>query len=155
MRDLTVASWCAMEDWVGCGYFSPVLLASFSLLNETIKFRERYRLHHCFPSYCAVLCLVAQSCPTLCNPMDCSLPGSSVHGDSLGKNMGVGCHALFQGIFPTQGSNPGPPSLQVESLPSEPPGKPKNTGMGSVSLLQGNFLIQESTWGLPHCRQIL
>ena len=39
--------------------------------------------------------------------MDCSLPGSSVHGDSLGKNTGVGCHALLQGIFPTQGLNPG------------------------------------------------
>jgi len=56
---------------------------------------------------CAVLCLAAQSCPTLCDPVDCSLPGSSVHGDSPGKNTGVGCHALLQGIFPTQGSNPG------------------------------------------------
>ena len=37
------------------------------------------------------------------------LPGSSVHGDSPGKNTGVGCHALLQGIFPTQGSNPGLP----------------------------------------------
>ena len=55
---------------------------------------------------CAVF-LVVQLCPTLCNPMDCSLLGSSVHGDSPGKNSGVGCHALFQGIFPTQGSNPG------------------------------------------------
>ena len=52
------------------------------------------------------LCLVTQSCPTLCDPIDCSLPGSSVHGDSPGKNIGVGCHALLQGIFPTQGSNP-------------------------------------------------
>ena len=51
--------------------------------------------------------LVIQSCPTLCNPMDCSLPGSSVHGDSPGKNTGVGCDALLQGIFPTQGSDPG------------------------------------------------
>ena len=50
--------------------------------------------------------LVAKSCRTLCNPMDCSLPGSSVHGDFPGKNIGVGCHALLQGIFPTQGSNP-------------------------------------------------
>ena len=58
---------------------------------------------------CAVLCLVAQSCPTLCDPMDCSLPGSSVHLDSLGRNTVVGCHALLQGIFPTQGSNPGLP----------------------------------------------
>ena len=37
--------------------------------------------------------------------MDCSLPGSSVHGDSPGKKTGVGCHALLQGIFLTQGSN--------------------------------------------------
>ena len=44
--------------------------------------------------------LVPQSCPTLCNPMDCpwNFPG---------KNNGVGCHSLLQGIFPTQGSNPG------------------------------------------------
>ena len=59
--------------------------------------------------YSAFACvyLAAQSCPTLCNPMDCSLPGSSVHGDSPGKNTGVGCHFFLQGIFPTQGSNPG------------------------------------------------
>ena len=56
----------------------------------------------------SVLCLVAQSCLTLCDPMGC-LPGSSVHGDSPGKNTGVGCHALLQGIFPTQGSNLGLP----------------------------------------------
>ena len=42
----------------------------------------------------------------LSDPMDCSLPGSSsVHGNSPGKNTGVGCHAFLQGIFPTQGSN--------------------------------------------------
>ena len=57
----------------------------------------------------AVLCGVfvcAQLCPGLCNPMDCSLPVSSVHGFP-GKNTGVDCHFLFQGIFPTQGSNLG------------------------------------------------
>ena len=41
-----------------------------------------------------------QSCPTLCNLMDCSPPGSSVHGHSAGKNTGAGCHAFHQGIFP-------------------------------------------------------
>jgi len=56
-----------------------------------------------------VVCLVAQSCLMLFDPVDCSLPGSSIHGDSPGKNSGVGCHALLQGIFPTQGSNPGLP----------------------------------------------
>ena len=52
---------------------------------------------------------VTQSCPTLCDPVDYSPPGSSVHGDSPGKNTGVACGALLQGIFPTQGSNPGLP----------------------------------------------
>ena len=51
--------------------------------------------------------LVPQSCLTLCDPVDCSLPGSSVHGIPPGKNTGVGCHFLLQGIFPTQGLNPG------------------------------------------------
>ena len=53
------------------------------------------------------VCLVAQSCPTLCEPMSCSPAGSSIHGDSPGKNIGVGCHALLQVISPTQGWNPG------------------------------------------------
>ena len=48
-----------------------------------------------------------QSCPTLCNPMDSSPPGSSVHGILQARILtGVCCHALLQGIFPTQGSNP-------------------------------------------------
>ena len=46
---------------------------------------------------------VAQSCPTLCDPMDCSPPDSSVRGILLpGKNTGVSCHFLLQGIFLTQ-----------------------------------------------------
>ena len=43
----------------------------------------------------------------------------------------------------------------MDSLPAEPQGKPKNTGVGSLSLLQQIFLTQESNWGLLHCRQIL
>ena len=54
-----------------------------------------------------VLCLVVQLCPTLWDPTDCSPPGSSVCGDSPGKNIGVCCHALVHEIFPTQGLNPG------------------------------------------------
>ena len=73
-----------------------------------------------------ITCLVAQSCLILCNPMDYSLPASSVHRDSPGKNTEVGCHFLFQGIFPTQGSNQHLLCLlhwQVGSLPQESPGK--------------------------------
>ena len=67
-----------------------------------------------------------QSCLPPCDPMDCSPPGSSVHGDSPGKN-GVGCHACLQRIFLTQGSNPRLLQhlhWQVGSLPLAPPGKP-------------------------------
>ena len=56
---------------------------------------------------CFCTMLVTQSRPTLYDPMDCSPPGSSVHGDSPGKNTGTGCHALLQEVFWIQGSNPG------------------------------------------------
>ena len=68
-----------------------------------------------------------QSGLTLCDPMDCSPPSSFVHGDCAGKNTGVGCHALLQGVFPPQGSNPRLFYLlhwQTGSLPLAPPGKP-------------------------------
>ena len=56
--------------------------------------------------FAVCVCLVTRSCLTLC--MNCSPPGFSVHGDSLDKDTGVDCHVLLQGIFPTQGSTPGP-----------------------------------------------
>ena len=56
--------------------------------------------------YYLVHAKLLQSCPTLWDPIYCDLPGSSVHGDSPGKNTGVDCHALLQSIFPTQGWNP-------------------------------------------------
>ena len=56
---------------------------------------------------CAMPChaKLLQLCPTLFDPINCSPPGFSVHGDSPGKNTGVGCHSLPQGIFSTQGLN--------------------------------------------------
>ena len=65
-----------------------------------------YNHYICMFIHMSHVCLVVQSCPTTCDPMDCSPPGSSVHRDSLGQNTGMGCHALLQGISPTQGSNP-------------------------------------------------
>ena len=73
-------------------------------------------------TYCAKY---LQSCPTLCDPMDCSSPGSRVHR-ILQADTGVGCHFLFQGIFLTQGSNPCLLCLlhwQAGSLPLVPPGR--------------------------------
>ena len=68
----------------------------------------------------SMICVHAQSCLTLCNPMDCSLPGSSFPWNFPGKNTAVGCHFLLQVIFQTQGSNPSLLHLlpwQAESVP--------------------------------------
>ena len=70
-----------------------------------------------------IVCVVSRSVMfDSLQPQDCSPPGSSVHGDSPGKNTGVGCYALPQGIFPTQGIEPRSPTLQGDSL-HEPPWK--------------------------------
>ena len=50
---------------------------------------------------------------------------------------------------------PRSPTLQADSLPAEPQGQPKNTGVGSLPLLQGVFPTQESNQGLQYCRRIL
>ena len=69
------------------------------------------------------VCSVAQSCPTLCDLMDCSPPSSSVHGTE--KWSGVGCHFLLQRIFPTQGSNTLLQHQQVDYLPLGHQGRQK------------------------------
>ena len=76
-----------------------------------------------------VLCLVAQSCPTLCDPLDCSPPSSSVHDDSSGKNTGIGYRALLQGTFQTQ-------ELDLHLL-------------GLSSALVGRFFTTSATWEAP------
>ena len=55
--------------------------------------------------------------------------------DSPGKNTGVGCHFLLQGIFPTQGSNPGLPALEADALTSEPPWVPNSISVYCISIL--------------------
>ena len=71
-----------------------------TVFQETLYIKEYFFFY-------LYVCLVDQSCPTVCDPVYCSLRGSSVRGDSPNKNTGVGCHAFLQGIFPTQGLNPG------------------------------------------------
>ena len=86
--------------------------------------------------------LVSQSCPILCNPVDWSLPGSSVNGHSPGKNSGVGCHTLLQGIFPTQGS----PQASHILYPLSHQGSPRR-----MAFLTGKWTLSEalSTKSLP------
>ena len=97
----------------------------------------------------AVLCLIFQSCPTLCYLMDFSLTGSSFMGI-------LQVRILEWVVMPSSrgSSQPRSPTLQVGSLPAEPLGKPQNTGVGSLSLLHVIFRIQESNCGLLHCRWI-
>ena len=104
--------------------------------------------------YVCVLCLVAQSCPALCNPMSCSPPGYFLHGDFPSKNTRVSCHALLQEIFPTQGLNLALPYCRQILYHLNHQGSPR-IWLPSLSPLQGNFLTQESNRGLLHCRQIL
>ena len=76
---------------------------------------------------CVCECSVTVVCPIIRDPVDCSPTRLLCPWDSPDKNTGVGCYALLQGIFPTQGSNsclPMSPALQADSLPTEPSGKP-------------------------------
>ena len=72
-----------------------------------------------------------------------------------GQEYGSGLPFPPPGDLPNPGIEPTSLALQVDSLPAEPPGKPKNTRVGSLSLLQQIFPTQESTRGLLHCRRIL
>ena len=78
----------------------------------------------------------------LCNPLVYYSPWNSP-----GQNIGVGSLSPSPGDFPNPGIEPRSPALQVDSLPAEPQRKPKNSGVGSLSLLQRIFLIQESGQG--------
>ena len=92
---------------------------------------------------------VTQSCPTLCDPMDHTVQGI------------LQARILEWVAIPISGVSSQPrdqtrcPALQADSLPVEPPGKPKSTGVGSLSLLQQIFPTQELNRGLLHFRWIL
>ena len=106
---------------------------------------------------------------TLESPLDCkeikpvNPKGSescSVMSDSF-QPMDYTVHGNLQArklewvAIPSPGDLPRSPALWADSLPPELPGKTKNTGVGCLSLLQGNFPTQESNWGLLYCRRIL
>ena len=92
---------------------------------------------------------VAQLCPTLCDPWTT-------------QSMEFSRPEYWSGwSFPSRGDLPNPgielrsPALQADSLPVEPQGKPKNTGLDEHFLLWGIFLTQGSNLGLLHCSEIL
>ena len=111
---------------------------------------DLWSLDQCNSStFSSVKVKVSQSCLTLCNPM-----GYTVHG-ILQARILEWVDYPFPGDLPNPGIEPRSLALQADSLPAEPQGKPKNTGVGSLSLLQHIFQTQESNRGLLHCRRIL
>ena len=86
---------------------------------------------------------VAQSCPTLCNPVE-----YTVHGILQARILECIVFPFCKGFSQTKDRRPRSPTLQADSLPAEPQRKPKNTGVGSLSLLQRLFQTQESNQGL-------
>ena len=168
-----------------------MFIAAFLIIQKIWKQPKCISMDEWIKNMWCVLCLVSQFCPTLCDQMDCTQPGSSVHGYSSGKNTGVCCYTLLEGIFPTQGSNtglphcrwilyhlshqrsskilewvtypfsrrsydpgikPGSPALQVNSLPAELPGKPKEY---VVYIHKGILLShKKKEWNLAFCDDI-
>ena len=105
--------------------------------------------HTCIHLSMGMKVKVAQSCLTLCHPMDYKSMELSR------PEYWSGWPLSSPGEFPNPGIEPRSPALQADCLPVKPQRKPRNTRVGSLSLLQGIFLTQESNWGLLHCRQIL
>ena len=103
-----------------------------------------------FLTICMLSCSVVSD---TFGPMDCSLPGASVHGDSSGKN------SEWVGVLSSRGSSQPRDRIQISHIAggfftSWATGNPKNTGVGSQSL-QWIFLTQKSNQGPRHCRRIL
>ena len=126
-------------------------LPSISTLASNRCFKISVFKIFCNPS--CVLCLVAQLCLTLCNPVAYSPPGSSIRGILQARILEWVAMPSSRDL-PSPGIKPRSLALQADSLPSEPPGKPKNTKVGSLSLLQGIFLTQESNPSLLRYRWI-
>ena len=99
------------SNWIEFKYSIGCTFLNFRISLDEIIHQNKH-FHTFKMCMCAVLlsnervCSVPQLCPTVCDPTECSLPGSSVHRNFPGKNTRIGCHFLLQGIFPVQGSNP-------------------------------------------------
>ena len=137
------ASQTCSNNWVETEYIQGSLSLLFGCAGSSLQFSgfsywgarsqegvgsivEAHRLS--FPEACGILVpsvcvLVTQPCPTLCDPMDCSPPGSSVHGIPQARIL-EWVDSPFSRDLPDPGIKPRSPALQADSLLSEPPGFP-------------------------------
>ena len=112
------SSWCII-NWYNCVHtsmFAPQRQRPVHMKHVILI----YSNHTSF----FVLCFVAQSCPIVSDPRDFSPLGSSVHGDSSRQEYWSGLPCPPPGDLPNSGIEPRSLALQVDSLPSEPPGNP-------------------------------
>ena len=105
------------------------------------------------PMFAAALFTISESCSVMSDSLQSH--GLYRPWNSPGQNTGVGSLFLPPGDLPNPGIKPRSPASKADSLPAEPQGKPKNIGVGSLSLPQWIFLTQESNWGLLHYSRIL
>ena len=127
------------------------MIQLFIYIHFLIPFHYRLLQDIGYSSLCyTIIFKVTQSCLILCNPIGLYSPWNSP-----GQNAGAGSLSLLPGHLPNPGIKPRSPALQADSLPGTPPGKPKNTRVDCLFLLQWIFSTQESNWGLLHCRKIL
>ena len=129
--------WVAILSWWTC---SCVIVSIMILFSKCSSYPNNWLC-------CAMLNHSVMS--NSLQPPDCSPPGFSK------QEYWSGLPCPPPGDLPNLGIEPRFSTLQADFLAPEPPGKPKNTGVGRLSLLQGNFLTQELNQGLLHCRQIL
>ena len=152
-----VASWHVASfptrDWT---HVSPALAGRFfatespgkppKCISYIIRFESwNDSLIHGMQNECVVKVKVTQSCPALSDPMDYTV--QEILQARILEWVAI--------PFSRGSSQPRSPTLRADSLLAEPPGKPKDTGVSSLSLLQWIFPTQESNQDLLHCRQIL
>ena len=133
------------------GGHSCIVIVSASIHHAGQKGRAQPRSLPSVPhaSNAPVKVKITQSCLTLCDHMDYIVRGI------LQVRLLEWVPFPSPGDLPNPGIKPRSSTLQVDSFPAEPQGKPKNTGVGSLCLLQWIFPTQESNQGLLHCRRIL
>ena len=123
-------------------YLSPTLQEALLLdRNHLIQSYHHLRV------FC--VCAYSLSHVWLCDPLHCSPQSSSVQGDSTGKNTALWCHTLLQGIFPTQGSNPGLPHCRQILYPLSHQGSPTVLYMHAKIYLPRISFTIFSTWKNP------
>ncbi len=141
---------CSLPSFSVHGIFQSRILKWGAISSSRETFQSRDRLHisctgrwvlYCWATSashtysCKEFSSFSQSCLTLCDPMDCSPPGSSVHGIHQARIL-KWVAISYSRVSSLPGIESRSPRLQADSLPSEPPGKPRNTRVGSLALLQ-------------------